>query len=83
MPNPLAESASRIRYRNVRSADVGDGIRVYACDFSITHGLGKIAVLNRLVNGPGSLARRVVNQLTENAVIIADLPANTEYRSGP
>jgi len=64
---------SVVGYRNIRSAELGGGIKSFVADFSIPHGLTNVSVINGLLRSPEPKHQKIVRQLLKNAAILADL----------
>ena len=64
---------SSVGYRNVRSNDMGNGIRTFVADFSIPHGLENLEVLHSLFYSQDPKHRKLVAQMLKNAAILASL----------
>lgn len=71
---------SVVGYRNVRSTDMGSGIKSYICEFSIPHGLNNVEVINGLLYSKEDKHQKIVKQMLKNAAILADLSAQ-KYRN--
>lgn len=69
-------------YRNLRSSDLGEGIKAYVADFSIAHGLSNVAVINSLVKSNDPAQRKAVWHMIKNAVILDDL-TGSDYKLSP
>jgi hypothetical protein len=65
--------AKALGYCNVGSIDLGNGIKAFVCDFSITHGIVNVPVVHNLVLSKDPLQRKVARQMLKNAVILAEL----------
>lgn len=71
---------SVVGYRNIKSADMGGGIKSYICEFSIPHGLNNVEVINGLLYSKEEKHQKIVRQMLKNAAILADLSAQ-KYRN--
>lgn len=71
---------SVVGYRNVRSAELGGGIKSFVCDFSIPHGLNNVKVIHGLLYSQEPKHQKLVRQMLKNAAILADLSAQ-HYRT--
>ena len=71
-----------IGYRNVKSKDLGDGIKAYVCDFSIVHGLINVSVIHNLAVSKDSAQQKAARNMLKNAAILADLTGDPEYQIG-
>lgn len=69
-----------VGYRNVKSADMGGGIKSYICEFSIPHGLNNVEVINGLLYSKEDKHQKIVRHMLKNAAILADLSAQ-KYRN--
>jgi len=73
----------KIAYRNVRSEDVGGGIKAFAADFSIPSAMTRVDPLRRYLASKQGKNRAVANQLLKNAVLMANMSGSSEpYKSG-
>jgi hypothetical protein len=71
-----------VGYRNVRSTDIGNGIRTFIADFSIPHGLENLEVLHSLFYSQEPKHRKWVAQMLKNAAILTSLTGGSEsYRT--
>ena len=59
--------------RNVRSSDVGGGIKVFICDFSISNGMANIPVIPNLLKSQDAAQRKAAWLMIKNATILNDL----------
>lgn len=66
---------SVVGYRNIRSADMGGGIKSFVCEFSIPHGMSNIEVIHGLIASPDQKHQKLVKHMLKNAAILADLSA--------
>ncbi len=66
---------SVVGYRNIRSAELGGGIKSFVCDFSIPHGLNNVKVIHGLLYSQEPKHQKLVRQMLKNAAILADLSA--------
>ncbi len=71
--------SNTIGYRNVKASDVGDGIKAYVCDFSITHGLTSVPVIRNLLKSNDPAQRKAAWKIIKNATILADL-TGSDYK---
>ena len=71
-----------IGYRNVRAADVGQGIKAYVCDFSIAHGMTNVPVIRNLLKSDDPAHKKLAWQMIKNATILADL-TGSDYKANP
>ncbi len=71
---------SVVGYRNIRSAELGGGIKSFVCDFSIPHGLNNVEVIHGLLYSQDPKHQKLVRQMLKNATILADLSAQ-HYRT--
>ena len=67
-------------YRNVKSSDVGNGIKAYICDFSIAHGLTNVPAMHSLLGSNDPTQKKIARQMLKNAAILADLTGYPEYQ---
>ena len=59
--------------RNIRSSDVGGGIKVFVCDFSISKGIASIPVIHNLLKSQDPGQRKAAWLMIKNATILNDL----------
>jgi hypothetical protein len=59
--------------QNVRSSDVGAGIKVFICDFSISNGMARIPVIYNMLRSQDPAQRKAAWQMIKNATILSDL----------
>ncbi len=62
-----------IAYRSVRVTEVGAGVKAYVADFSITHSIKNIGVINNLLRSNDPSQRKAARRMIKNATILADL----------
>lgn len=67
---------TQIAYRNVRSEEVGEGIKAFAADFSIPSAMTRVQPLRRMLASKKSKDRQVAYQMLKNAVVLAALGSN-------
>ncbi len=73
----------KIAYRNVRSEEVGGGIKAFAAEFSIPSAMTRVDPLRRYLASKQGKNRAVANQLLKNAVLMANMGGGAEpYKSG-
>ncbi len=68
-----------IGYRNVRSSDLGGGIKAYICDFSIAHGLNNVPTMRSLLTSNDKAQRDAAWQMIKNATILDDLTGGAAH----
>jgi len=75
---------SRIAYRNVRSEDVGDGVRAFAAEFSIPSAMTRVEPLRQMLISKKSKDSQVARKILRNAALISMMtgPAGP-YKSTP
>ncbi len=62
-----------IAYRSVHGTEIGAGIKAYVADFSITHGIKNVSVINNLLRSNDPSQRKAARRMIKNATILADL----------
>lgn len=62
-----------IAYRSVRVTEVGADIKAYVADFSITHGVKNVGVINHLLRSDDPSQRKAARRIIRNAIILADV----------
>jgi hypothetical protein len=60
-------------YRNVRSSDLGGGIKMFVSEFSIANGVSNIPVARSLLKSPLKEQRKAGRKMLKNAAILSDL----------
>jgi hypothetical protein len=70
-----------IAYRNVRSGDVGEGIKAYICEFSIAHAMTNVELIRSLLFSKDPRQQKMAGRMLKNATILADL-TGFNYKPG-
>ncbi len=70
-----------IGYRNVKSSELGGGIKAFVCDFSIAHGLSSVPAIRSLLRSDDQAHRKAAWQMIKNATILDDLTSGAESYS--
>jgi hypothetical protein len=71
----------KLGYRNVRSTDLGNGMKAFICDFSVVDGLNNIAAVRDLLRSSDPVQRKLAWKMIKNATILADMTGNN-YHAG-
>jgi hypothetical protein len=62
-----------IGVRNIREKDMGNGIKAYIADFTITGSMMNVAVIRGIIKSNDPEHKQATNKLLKNASILADL----------
>lgn len=78
----LLNPGGSVGYRNVKSTDLGAGIRAYICEFSIPNALSNFSNLHKLLVSDNLEYKKATYRILKNAAILTDL-TGSDYKGIP